>query len=71
MNNENSISSNYDETPLKKGNVYQRIVDDHDEDETRSKDNPYRVDDEDEDVSSNNEVTLYTSHLIIQVLLNI
>ena len=32
---------------------------------------PYRLDDEDEDVSSNNEVTLYTSHLIIQVLLNI
>ena len=31
----------------------------------------YRLDDEDEDVSSNNEVTLYTSHLIIQVLLNI
>ena len=29
------------------------------------------ISDEDEDVSSNNEVTLYTSHLIIQVLLNI
>ena len=47
MNNENSISSNYDETPLKKGNVYQRIVDDHDEDETRSKDNPEKNNDDD------------------------